>query len=315
MAGGKKKRKPISNPARGFATTSIPSKPKGEAASAAPVADDESKPEAVAEAPIEASATTNGANAAEKQANAVIHLGPEEFEKQLDQSELQNLVEKHAQRSKREATRQINRLQTDRRLLRSQADVLNTRKWLPAELIDEIYELLSNDHLPPNGLSQDNQKSTKAISDEDLTIRLWTLQQALEGAGFIQDKVSRALDYITAVSEKISIGNKESIWGLEESLEWLARECPKNELPDYDNIQRKAACPRLQAGKCSHTSHHLLQTDHVLTLQKTLPMKAPQHPVSVLLREYRRTHVRVMRLSQEVELKVMLLARVVLAPP
>jgi hypothetical protein len=51
------------------------------------------------------------------------------------------------------------------------------------------------------------------------------------------------------------VGNKDAIWGMEEALEWLSRECERKELPDYENWQRKQIISKTQTGKfCSSVS-------------------------------------------------------------
>ncbi|KAF7894835.1 hypothetical protein EAF00_006649 [Botryotinia globosa] len=237
MAGGKKKKKPAANPARGFATTSIASKPKNEAIEAI-------KEKDVADGAID---TTESQQLGEKAgevagngpSNQDSNLTPEEFEKQLENSELQILVEKHSQKSKRDALRQKTRLETDRRVLRGQSETLNTRKWLPPELMEEILDLIKMEGRF-SGPATDTT-SLKQVSEEELAIRLWTLQQALVGAGFVTDKVLLALQHVLDISDKIGSSNKDSIWGMEESLEWLSRECSREELPDYQNTHRRLA--------------------------------------------------------------------------
>lgn len=246
MAGGKKKKKPAANPARGVATTSIASKPKVEAPEVEPKAANgaQDSPEVghngTAAAPTGAGSGPPGQPQQE--------MSPEEFERHLETSELQALVEKHAQKSKRDALRQKSRLETDRRVLRNQAESLNTRKWLPPELMEEILDLLKAEgrFTAQGGEVPGN---LKPASEEDLTIRLWTLQQSLIGAGFAQDKVAMALKFVLDISEKINIGSKDAIWGMEEALEWLARECSREELPDYESWQRKPGiASKSQAG-------------------------------------------------------------------
>ncbi|TVY52452.1 ATP-dependent RNA helicase DHX29 [Lachnellula cervina] len=239
MAGGKKKKKPAANPARAVATTSIISKSKAEV------------PE------VEATPPTTLQDAEVQQKDAIDTKGtrnpgppqkdltPEEFERQLEDSELQVLVEKYAQKSKRDALRQKTRLETDRRVLRGQAENLNTRKWLPPELMEEILDLVKSEGRF-TGQSVDGSSSVKPPSEEELTIRLWTLQQALIGAGFLDDKVNQALKVILDISDKIGVGNKDAIWGMEEALEWLSRECSRKELPDYEHWQRKRIIPKSQ---------------------------------------------------------------------
>lgn len=237
MAGGKKKKKPAANPARGFATTSIASKLKTEAIEAIQEKD-------VASGPVD----TNESQQLGDKTNEVVgngpsnqnsNLTPEEFEKQLENSELQLLVEKHSQKSKRDAIRQKTRLETDRRVLRGQAETLNTRKWLPPELMEEILDLIKMEGRF-SGPATDTTL-LKQLSEEELAIRLWTLQQSLVGAGFAADKVLLALQHVLDISDKISGSTKDTIWGMEESLEWLSRECSRSELPDYQNSHRRLA--------------------------------------------------------------------------
>ena len=235
MAAGKKRKKPASNPARGFATTSIASKPKAEAPSVELEQASQNFPIAVGEEQAESVPVpgpgTGKVTLAEK------HLTPEEFERKLEESDLQVLVEKHAQKTKRDALRQQTRLEIDRRILRGQAENLNTKKWLPSELMEEILDFIREDSRYPGQTLEPS--IFKDLSEEELTIRIWTLQQSLIGAGFLEVKVLQALQYVVDISDKIGGGNKETIWGMEEALEWLARECLREELPDYEHWHRK----------------------------------------------------------------------------
>ena len=239
MAGGKKKKKPASNPARGFATTSIASKTKPEASSVdAEEATSEELPTIVGNQQGEPVTTQGSETRTGQLAFAEGNLSPEEFEKQLEESELQVLVEKHAQKSKRDAQRQQKRLEIDRRILRGQAENLSTRKWLPPELMEEILDLVQEEGRYP---SQTLESTTsKQLSEDEFTVRLWTLHQSLVGTGFIEAKVSQAMQYVLDISAKIGGANKDSIWGLEEALDWLARDCSREELPDYEKWHRKA---------------------------------------------------------------------------
>lgn len=243
MAGAKKKKtKPAANPARGFATTSIASvtsriEKTEEATSTTPNPADPlpslQAENATGAAPVPGSTDPkNLANTSAKNET----LSPEEFEKRLQESELQLLVEKHAQKAKRDAQRQKSRLETDRRLLRGQAESLNTRKWLPQELMDHILHLVqAESRFAASSLGIDNTSPGKLLPEEDLTIKLWTLQQTLATSGFAEDRLKPVLQYVLEIAPFIPGASKESIWGLEEALDWLARECAKEELPDYEN--------------------------------------------------------------------------------
>ncbi|OIW29260.1 P-loop containing nucleoside triphosphate hydrolase protein [Coniochaeta ligniaria NRRL 30616] len=246
MAGKKKTKKPAANPARGFATTSVASKPRidtpdstDEAAGSsnnvtAPSATDPAAPVAGQALPG-AAAGTGSTKEAEKS------LSPEEFERQLEESELQLMVEKYAQKVRRDVQRQKNRLETDRRVLRGQAETVNTRKWLPPELMDHIIDLIqAESRFAASSITSENNSAGKVLQEEDLTIKLWTLQETLVAAGFPEDKIQPVLHFVLDIANNVSAPNRESIWGLDEALEWLARECVRDELPDYEGRGKKS---------------------------------------------------------------------------
>jgi ATP-dependent RNA helicase DHX29 len=81
-----KKKKPAANPARGFATTSIASKPKAE-----------KPPESAAILPKEETPVSLPVVSSAPKEDSLKHVPqtPEELEAQLERDELQLLVEKH----------------------------------------------------------------------------------------------------------------------------------------------------------------------------------------------------------------------------
>jgi hypothetical protein len=246
----KKSKKPASNPARGFATTSIASKPRVQdpaEASASPnikkdVAKDSPAAPAGGTAPTETGNAAQPTTATAESKTQTQHLSPEEFEKQLEESQLQLLVEKHVQKVRRDALRQKTRLETDRRLLRNAAEPLNTKKWLPPELMDHILDLIQAEaRFAASGVSSEGATS-KLPPEEDLIVRLWTLQETLQATGFPEDKIQPALQHILDIAPNIAYNTRsESIWGLEEVLDWFARECVRDELPDYSGRNKTGA--------------------------------------------------------------------------
>ncbi|KAI0596205.1 hypothetical protein F4775DRAFT_326437 [Biscogniauxia sp. FL1348] len=254
MAGAKKKKtKPAANPARGFATTSVASKPRVEHAEPSPPPNAPEGPKSSSSAPPSSSLSSRDPNAP---LSATAHpqdrakqeeLSPEEFERQLEESELQLLVEKHAPKVKRDALRQKSRLETDRRLLRGQAEALNTRKWLPQELIDHILDLIqAESRFANSSLASDTTTAAGRMpTEEDLTMRLWTLQQTLTAAAFPPDKTKAVVRHVLEIAPSISNTTKDNIWGLDEALDWLARECSKDELRDYD-YKARAVKPQIE---------------------------------------------------------------------
>ncbi|KAK4189694.1 putative ATP-dependent RNA helicase [Podospora australis] len=244
MAGKKKTKKPAANPARGFATTSIastkaridPAEGSADTPAAGKVNDAVTPQTATNDAPL----NTNHTEASKQAQQPKKELSPEEFERQLEESALQILVDKYAQKVRRDALRQKTRLETDRRILRGQAESINTRKWLPQDMMDQVLDLIQAEgRFAASSVIQEGATS-RLPPEEDLIIKLWTLQQTLENSDFPKDRVQPALQYVLDIGPNISPNVKgDSIWGLEEVLEWLARECPKMELPDYSG--RKAA--------------------------------------------------------------------------
>lgn len=242
MAGAKKKKKPAANPARGFATTSVASKPRPEAtheeaqAAAAPP----SKGQNAENAPPSTSATAKDDQSKTSSQGVAADapkkdLSPEEFEKQLEEGELQLLVEKYSTKVKRDAQRQRTRLETEKRLLRGTGDSINCPKWLPEEMMNHLLDLIRAESRFATSSSSESPGSGKVPSEEDMIIRLWTLQATLASAGFLEARVQAVVKHILHISPSISSTGKDLIWGLEEALEWLARECDNKELPAYES--------------------------------------------------------------------------------
>ncbi|KAF6786596.1 helicase associated domain-containing protein [Colletotrichum sojae] len=248
MAGAKKKKKPAANPARGFATTSVASsKVRTEPALGSENAIKlQSATGGTAAINASAAPSQEGPSAVPQPATGnpppSTTLTPEEYEKQLEEDELQLLVEKYAQKTKRDAQRQRTRLETDRRLLRSQADPVNYRKWLPQELMDQVLDLIqAESRFASSSVSSESIANGRMLPEEDMTIKLWTLQQTLASVGFPRERVQSVMRYILDIAPNIPAIAKDSLWGLEEAFDWLARECPVDELPDYEGRGRQGA--------------------------------------------------------------------------
>jgi len=262
MANKKKAKKPAANPARGFATTSVASSKNR--ADPAEATDD--TPATTTTTTTTAKGNNNDASAppskdapqandAKKTSNGPAQpaLSPEEFERQLEEAGLQILVEKFGPKVRRDALRQRNRLETDRRLLRGQAESINAKKWLPQELMDHVLDLIQAESRFAASSVTSEGASSKLPAEDDLIVRLWTLQQTLENSDFPQDKIQPALQFVLDIAPNISSNLKgDSIWGFDEVLDWLARECPKEELPDYSG--RVKASTKSQAGQQDITS-------------------------------------------------------------
>ena len=234
MAPNRKKKKPASNPARGFATTSTVSKSK--------VLDDtlsvDEPEETIATSLIEA--RLQKPIEYQEREKELRELSPDELDRQLVESELQLLVEKHGEKCKKEASRYAARLRTERRLVRSQATPLNTGRWLPEGLLQLIYESVEAASF---GSADDNSQQRNGVSLDDLSIRLWTLRRTLIELGFMQNRVDEALNFVIqkqSLDRTNMISSREGLWGIDECLDWLALSGAAEEMPDYETHKTSA---------------------------------------------------------------------------
>ena len=240
MAPNKKKKKPGSNPARGFATTSTASKPKVD------VAKELESGVLVDISENHAAPRTAGAGiptekpSSEEREKALHELTPEELETQLENSGLQILVEKHGEKTKKEASRQVLRLQTEKRLLRSQADHLSIRQWLPPEIMQIIVDMLqakgdSNGFLKA---TPDSNNATTDLCEDDLLIKLWALKRIVPMLGFQEQRTDLAIRHLLTAMTKSGpqslASGKEPVWGLDECLAWLGLNSELVDLPTFE---------------------------------------------------------------------------------
>ena len=229
MAPNKRKKKAAPNPGRGFATTSIPSKSK-------PQEDIATTEKAEPEAPQPADdASHETGNRSERELH---QLTPDEFEHQLEESELQLLIEKYGAKSRKSASHQATKLITEKRILRPQAEELIVQSWLPEELMFLLHSYVNAELHETAGVvkSPPRADSMKSLSEDDMVIRLWTLEQTLLQMRFSAKQARDAITFVMIRETSgvpVSIGGKDSIWGLNECLDWLALTCDAPELPSY----------------------------------------------------------------------------------
>lgn len=237
MAGAsKKKKKPAANPARGFATTSVASKGRVEHVSDA--SNDANEPNLASTLPTSVeSEDVQSTDAAKGTTELELHeLSPEALEARLELAELQSIIEAHGPKVQREATRQITRLRTDKRVLRAQAEDLFVKEWLPDELMQQIIELVGSDGL--NSLDAISSASpAKSLSDESIISKIWQLDLVLRDIDLSDECRAEALKFVLkAPSLEVS---PTSIWGLSEILDWLALSGNEHELLEYDPLRPK----------------------------------------------------------------------------
>ncbi|KAJ6015004.1 hypothetical protein N7540_009595 [Penicillium herquei] len=230
----KKKKKPASNPARGFATVSVPSKPKAEIVDTPSSTATESKatPQNEPQPTIKEDAHADAG--APKPDPSLQNYSPEEIEKHLEEAELQILVDKYAAKCKSDAVRQATKLDTERRLFRQQSVSLGLIDWLPSDVQDRILELADSEEHDYLTSSARNGTTKQETSEEELLGRLWTLQETLFKLGFTEDRVQEALKHVLMYfKEAPMIASRDIAWNLDETLEWLARHTDKKDLPSY----------------------------------------------------------------------------------
>lgn len=222
MAPKRKGKKLANNPARGFATVSTASKAKTL---------DENVTEHVVpqSVPDQHDVTQDPKESKVPVVKELHQLSPEELERQLEESDLNLFLEKHGQKVKRDVSRQINKLQTEKRLIRAQAEALQIHSWLSPEIIGLTVEAMETEQLELNDVSD--------LPGDDLTLKIWTLQQVLVQLGFPYNLCKECLQHLLFVMQDAAmreqLEGKDTIWGLDCSLDWLALHCKPQQIPSY----------------------------------------------------------------------------------
>ncbi|KAL5335025.1 P-loop containing nucleoside triphosphate hydrolase protein [Aspergillus crustosus] len=233
----KKKKKPASNPARGFATVSIPSKVKP-AESSEPASTVEFKSASETERPASAEPVEG---APKPSANPSLqNYSPDELERHLEDAELQILVEKHAAKCKSDAVRQAVKLDTERRVLRQQAVPVNLPEWLPSDVVSSILGLAEAEE---QALSPQPVRDKRTVLEDELCTRVWVLKDTLLKLGFPEHRAEEALKHVLVYFAGNFATTRDVVCNLDEALDWLAIHCDADELPSYTqaNGQRKDA--------------------------------------------------------------------------
>lgn len=234
MAG--KKKKPAANPARGFATTSVASKPKPENASSVEPSG-VSTPDTKATTP--AAKDEDGSQQTSTKPERELHeLSPEELEAQLEASELQQFVEQYATKVRKESSRHVTRMQTDKRLFRGQSDYMSVRDWLPDDLTQQIVDFASQ-----GNIDLPNTNKRVLPKGDELLSRVWQLRLCLFGLEIPAEKVDEVIVHI--LSNPPSEDASGQPWGLPEAFDWLSWNCDNKDLKDYDYEKPKPVAAAL----------------------------------------------------------------------
>ena len=239
MPPNEKKKKPAANPARGFATVSVPSKPKPTDSTApSSTADSTIASESDQPTPAEGNQPPTGT----QEPQSLQDYSPDELEKHLEDSELQLLVEKYAAKCKNDAVRQVTKLETERRVLRQQSTSLSLLEWIPTDILHEILNLAgAEEHEINPAAGRDSNGVKRVVPEEELYAKLWTLREAFLKLGFPEAKVEELLKYLLQYfSGNFAGPNRDMLWNMDESLDWLAMHCSPNELPSYTRTNASA---------------------------------------------------------------------------
>jgi ATP-dependent RNA helicase DHX29 len=258
MAPNKKKKKAASNPARGFATVSTASKTKEQDINEAQLEDQCDTPgKVVRSAPNEDGVLVSGGSFTVKSETTLQDLSPEELESRLEDSSLQSLVDTYREKTKKDVSRQASRIRTERRVLRSQAEHLSTQHWLPLEIMQIITDLIEMQQKSSSGPQTTSGAKDRALdlTEDDLIVKLWTLKRLLPELGFSDGSTQLALRHLLDErkdrdSNPVPI-SKDSIWGLDECLDWLALTSAPGELPSFLSQDAGKAQQRPQEGSRS----------------------------------------------------------------
>ncbi|KAF2436242.1 P-loop containing nucleoside triphosphate hydrolase protein [Tothia fuscella] len=217
-----KKKKTAVNPARGYATASIPSKAKPEKVEEPAVI--------IAEETVNVQESEDGAKAKVENAKIMIQQTPEELEAQLERDELQLLVEKYSVKVRKDATRLTTKVQTDCRVLRGAATHLPLATFLPDELKMQLIDLVQKDALE-SGYQAHSNSWSKLLAEEETTVRCWTLFEALLGLGISQENIKSVIGALLKNPPSSDPG--VYIWGFKEALDFLSLRLEESELPSY----------------------------------------------------------------------------------
>jgi ATP-dependent RNA helicase DHX29 len=249
MAGGKKKKKAAANPARGFATTSVPSKPK----MVQPDEDEVSPPTPTPGDDKGSSTTKHLDRLPDVSTPNFQNMMPDDFEAYLEDAELQIMLDANTARCKSEATRQSSRLQGEVRQLRSQSSQLTIHNWLDDTAANKILSL------PLEPSSSPSHFEPLKSGDQKLVLDLWILQRVLSALALPQ--IDQALRHVAglALTRRLT-SDGAYVWGLVEALDWLASNVAHKTLPSYQSSSVTSDATSSQPHQASHAATNETRT-------------------------------------------------------
>lgn len=230
-----KKRKPAANPARGFATTSVPSKAKPPATDLEETA--RSKTEA--KTPVVPETKKGTGKTPEKEYTIPTEEEQENFE-------LQCLVEKQGPKVRKETQRIVNKAEAEKRTIRNICSPLNHEKIFRFNLTRYVSKHQSGEvaeqevglgeqilRLAREEDAQQNQGGGSVWRGEAVLVDGWIVQRALISMGFPIKRVEEGLKALVSRNTN-PLGKEKGLeLAIEDTIEWLALHCGEEELPGF----------------------------------------------------------------------------------
>ena len=230
-----KKKKPVVNPARGFATQSVASKPK-------PYKVEDTSQDTSANDTDNATSTTSPAIPSQTAHSQDINgtsrplneLSPDDLEQRLEEADVQAFMDKYRSKIARESSRYLTKVQTDCRLLRNQAQYLHARHFLPEHLSRDALDLAAEDVGQGRHSLGDATASPARPPEDDLVYQLWVLNCSLSALGCATDQVEHALKFILEHPPAAEFDSAAGVWGIDQCLDHIALNSVEDQLPLYD---------------------------------------------------------------------------------
>lgn len=230
-----KKKKPAVNPARGFATQSIASKPK--------TYDVEEKFRDTSANDTDSATSTTSSAIPSRPAHSQVtngmsrplhELSPEELEQRLEEANIQALMDKYRSKIARESARYLTKVQTDCRLLRNQAQDLHARHFLSEHLSRDALDLAAEEIDQGRHYLVDAKASPARLPEDDMIYKLWVLNRSLSSLGFSSDQIEIVLKYILDHPPVAETDSSAGVWGIDQCLDQIALNLVEDRLPVYD---------------------------------------------------------------------------------
>jgi ATP-dependent RNA helicase DHX29 len=231
----KKKKKAAPTVNRGFATSSIASKPRHD-----PNEDSNKKAAGSKAGDVSSEKPTEQTSEVEKPKEL---LSPEELEAELERSDLQQYIEGHGPKVAKDTQRQMSKMVTDCRILRAQSQPLSISPWISEELLETILDF-SRERLA----LKSGSGTQKRQPDEVWVDRFWTLSKILQDMGVSKERIYQLLEDLPMQEALVE---SSGIWGLRRSLDVLALDTGDLELRPYE---KPAYDPRDSANSTEHDS-------------------------------------------------------------